>query len=169
MDFFKQNIIPGEVVVQILAFLIVFFTLKRLAWGPIQKALEARREKIKGDFDRIDLGKKEIDALKAEYAAHLARIEEDARAKLQEAIEEGRRLSRDLQEKARAEAQAVFEKTKENITVEIAKAQLSLKKDIASLSLQVAEKILGEKLTETKQQEKIQQLIAEIEAGGRIA
>ena len=123
MDFFKQNIIPGEVVVQIIAFLIVFFTLKRLAWGPVQKALETRREKIKEAFARIDLGKKEIDALKAEYAGHLARIEEDARAKLQEAIEEGRRLSRDLQEKARAEAQSVFEKTKENLEVEIAKAK----------------------------------------------
>ncbi len=168
MDFFKQNIIPGEVVVQLAAFLIVFFTLKRLAWGPILKALDSRRERIQGDFDKIDLGKKEIDTLKAEYMAQLARIEEEARAKLQESIEEGRRLARDLQEKARAEAQSVFDKTKENLTLEIAKAKLELKRDIAGLSLQVAEKILDEKLNDTKQQEKIQQMIAEIEAGGRL-
>ena len=48
MDFIKENIIPAEVVVQLLAFLIVFFTLKALAWKPLQKSLEQRREKIRG-------------------------------------------------------------------------------------------------------------------------
>ncbi len=167
MDFFKQNIIPAEVVVQLLAFLIVFLTLKKLAWGPIQKALESRREKIREDFEKLDSAKKQTEALHANYVNRLQKIEEEARLKMQESLDEGRRLARDIQEKARSEAQAMFDKTKQNLDLEVAKARLDLKQTIARISVQVAERILGETLTEAKQQEKILGMIDEIEAGSR--
>ena len=163
MEFFRQNIIPGEVIVQLLAFLIVFFTLKHLAWGPILKALESRRAKIKNDFDRNETMRGELESLKAEYAAQLHKIDEEARAKIQEAIEEGRKISRDIQEKARAESQATFEKTKENIGLEMAKARIQLRREIAGIALQVSEKILQEKLTGDKQQEKILSMIEDLD------
>ena len=131
MEFFAKNIIPGEVVVQLLAFLIVFFTLKALAWKPILKSLEDRREKIKGDFDSIAAQRGEIEELKAKYDAHLRKIEDEARAKLQETIDEGRKIARDIQEKARSESQASFDKAKENIELEMAKARIEKKATVA--------------------------------------
>lgn len=163
MEFFKQNIIPQEVLVQLVAFLIVFWTLKSLAWGPILKSLDARREKIRQDFDRNEHARKELEGIKAEYTAHLQKIDEEARGKIQEAIEEGRKISRDLQEKARAEAQSTFEKTKENLALEITKARIQLRRDVASIALQVSEKVLEEKLTSDLQQEKILSMIQNLE------
>lgn len=154
MDFFRENIIPGEVVVQLLAFLIVFFTLKALAWKPILEALQARRENIKSSYDEISAARQEIEKLKAEYVAHLQRIDEEARAKLQDAIEEGRQLARDIQEKARADSQASFDKARENIEIEMAKARLTLRREIADLSIQVSERILKEKMSDRDAQEK---------------
>ena len=66
MDFFKENIIPGEVLVQLVAFLIVFFTLKALAWKPILQSLHARRDRIQKDFDDIEKAKEEIEQLKSD-------------------------------------------------------------------------------------------------------
>lgn len=169
MEFFAQNIIPAEVIVQILAFLIVLFTLRKLAWKPILDSLEARRAKIRQEFDSIEAARREIDALKAEYAAHLAKIEEEARAKVQEAVEEGRKISRDIQEKARAEAQSVFDKTRQSLDIEIAKAQLELKTKVAELSLAVAEKVLDEQLAGDKQQAKIEQILSKLESGAEIS
>lgn len=166
MEFFQANLIPAEIIVQLLAFLIVLFTLRKLAWKPILDSLEARRAKIQREFDSIEAARREIEALKADYASRLAKIEEEARAKVQEAVEEGRKISRDLQEKARSEAQAVFEKTQQNLDLEIAKAKLVLKRSVIELSLQVAEKVLDERLSDAKQQEKIEQIIAKIEAEG---
>lgn len=163
MEFFKANIIPGEVLVQIIAFLIVFWTLKLLAWKPILNALEARRQKIKGDFDKIEGARKEIEALKTQYSASLQKIEDEARAKLLAAVEEGRRIAKDIQEKARAEAQASFEKAKENLALETAKARITLRREIADLAISVSEKVLSEKLSDAKQQEKIMELIEEFE------
>lgn len=164
MDFFKEHIIPGEVIVQLLAFLIVFFTLKAMAWKPLLKGLESRREKIKADIDHLAVAKKEMETLKAEYSAHLQRIDEEARSKIQEAVEEGRRVARDIQEKARSDAQETFEKTKENIVLEAEKARIQLRREVADLTIRVSEKILGEHLTEKKQQEQILRLIEEMES-----
>ena len=163
MEFFKQNIIPGEVLVQLLAFLIVFFVLRALAWKPILGALEARREKIKSEFEKIEGARREIEKLKADYERHLQKIEDEARSKLQEAVEEGRKVARSIQEKARAESQASFEKAKENLSLEVAKARLELRRDIAELAIQVAEKVLGEKMTEARQQEKVMAMIEDLE------
>lgn len=169
MEFFKANLIPAEIVVQLLAFMIVFFTLRKLAWKPILDSLEARRAKIRHEFDSIEAARREIETLKADYAARLAKIEEEARAKVQDAVEEGRRISRDIQEKARTEAQGVFEKMQQNLDLEIAKAKLVLKKNVVDLSLQVAEKVLAERLNDSKQQEKIEEIIAGIEQGTAIS
>lgn len=169
MEFFKANLIPAEIVVQLLAFMIVFFTLRKLAWKPILDSLEARRAKIRHEFEAIEAARLEIEKLKADYASRLAKIEEEARSKVQEAVEEGRKLSRDIQEKARAEAQSTFEKMQQNLDLEIVKAQTVLKKSVVDLSLQVAEKILDERLSDSKQQEKIEKIIAEIEEGVKVS
>ena len=54
MEFFKANLIPAEIIVQLLAFMIVFFTLRKLAWKPILDSLEARRAKIRQEFESIE-------------------------------------------------------------------------------------------------------------------
>jgi len=167
MEFFQANIQLREVLVQLLAFLIVFWTLKTLAWKPILKGLDARRERIQNELDKIETAKKEIESLRQEYTAHLQKIDEEARTKIQEAIDEGRRIAREIQEKARTESQATFEKAKENLNLEIAKARLLLRHDIADLTIRISEKVIQEKMTGTKQQEKILELIDELQTSPR--
>jgi len=164
MEFFKANIVPGEVFVQLAAFLIVFFTLKKMAWQPILSALAHRRETIQKSFEQIESAKKEIEAMKTLYENHLQKIEDETRAKVQEAVEEGRRVGREIQEKARSESQASFDKAKENLAVEIAKARLELRREIADLAVSTSEKILKEKLTlDQTQNAKILEIVEELE------
>lgn len=164
MDFIKENIIPGEVLVQLIAFLIVFFTLKALAWGPLQKSLADRRARIKHDLDQIETAKQDVEKLKADYAKSLQKIEDEARVKINEAIDEGRRIGKEIQDKARQESQAAFDKSKENLELEIAKARVSLRQEIAGLALSASERVLKEKLaTDQAQQAKILEIIQELE------
>ncbi|MBI3312602.1 MAG: F0F1 ATP synthase subunit B, partial [Candidatus Omnitrophica bacterium] len=73
------------------------------------------------------------------------------------------KIAKEIQEKARAESQASFEKAKDNLAIETAKARITLRREIADLAVSVSEKVLREKLTEAKQQEKIMGLIEELE------
>jgi len=165
MEFFKANIQFQEVLVQLIAFVIVFWALKKLAWKPILQGLDTRRQRIQDEMDKIEAAKKDIENLRTEYSAHLQKIDEEARMKLQEALDEGRRMARDIQEKARAESQATFEKAKDNLNIEIAKARTVLKREIADLTFMVTEKVLNEKLTGPKQDEKILEMIEELSSG----
>lgn len=164
MEFFQENIKLGEVVVQLIAFIIVFWTLKLKAWTPLLNSLKAREAKIQAEFDKIEKSAQDIEALKKEYALKMQKIEDEARAKITEAVEEGRRVSKEIQDKARVEAQSSFEKSKENLELEVAKARVSLRQNIADLTVQASEKILKEKLSgNAAQQAKIAEMIEELE------
>ena len=94
----------AEILTQILGFLVLVFVLKRLFWKPLLGILEARRKQIEETFRQIESSKKEIELLRSDYESRIQKIEEEARAKLQAAVEEGRRIAREIQEKAREEA-----------------------------------------------------------------
>ncbi len=162
MDYFRQNIIPGEVIVQIFAFLTVFFLLRAMAWKKIQGNLEGRRERIRKALEDIEKSKLDLQALQADYALKLQKIEEEARAKIQAAVEEGRKVAREIQDHARTEANLVFEKSKENLEIEMAKARLTLQRDVADLALRVAEKVVDEKMTDAVHQAKALALVEEM-------
>ena len=69
----------------------------------------------------------------------------------------------EIQEKARLESQTSFEKAKANIELEIQKARLTLRQEIADLSIRVAEKILTEKMDHTQQEKKALEILGELE------
>ncbi len=163
MEYFQENIHLGEVLVQMIAFLIVFFTIKKFAWKPLLSIMKARRERFESEWGGIEKTKQDVAALQKDYQSHLQKIEEEARAKMQEAILEGRQLAREIQEKARLESQASFEKAKANIELEVQKAKISLREEVANLSIRVAEKILTEKMDSASQEKKALEILGELE------
>ena len=163
MEFFQENIHLSEVFVQLLAFLIVFFTLKKFAWKPLLKIIKSRRERFESEWGNIEKTRQDVASLKQDYQTHLQKIEEEARAKMQESLQEGRRIAREIQEKARAEAQDSFEKAKTNLELEVQKARISLRREIAELSIRVAEKVLSEKLDFAQQEKKALEILQELE------
>ena len=163
MEFFRENIHLAEVLVQLVAFLIVFFTLKKFAWKPLLAIIRARRERFESEWDGIEKTKQEVAQLQKDYFAHLQKIEEEARAKMQEAVQEGRRLAREIQEKARLESQTSFEKAKAHIELEVQKARLTLRQEIADLSIRIAEKILTEKMDAAHQEKKALEILGQLE------
>ena len=164
MEFFQANIHLGEVVVQLVAFVVVFLILKSLAWKPLLSSLELRRAKIQSELEHIENAKKDIERLKVEYTAHLQKIEDEARSKIQEAVEEGRRIAKEIQDKARTESQTTFDKAKENLELEVSKARLTLRREIADLAVHTTERVLNEKMSSDRaQQTKILEIIEDLE------
>ncbi len=153
----------AEIITQAFGFLLLVFVLKRVFWKPVLASLEARRSGIEGSFRKIEESKKEIERLRADYEARLQKIEEEARTKLQAAIDEGRHIGHEIQEKAREEAKQALARTKEDLTLEVAKARMQLRREIADLTLRATEKLLREEMTDAKHREKILDMIEELE------
>lgn len=158
-----MNLSLQEILTQAGAFILLVWVLKKMAWKPLLKLLDERRERILKGFEEIEHTKQEVQKLKADYEHSRAHIEEEAHRKLQESVDEGKRISRELQEEARREARAVLEKAKEDISLEVAKAKVMLRNEIADLTLAATERLLKEKLDETKDKEIVLDFIEDLE------
>src|SRR5687768_17350975 len=105
-----MNPILSEIAVQILGFVIVFFVLKKLAWSKLLGAVDARRKSIDDAFQDIENKKHAIDSLEKEYRQKIETIEQEARAKIQEAANQGLVLAKEIQDKARVDAQKMIDR-----------------------------------------------------------
>ena len=157
-----KNYIP-EMLTQLFGFLIVFFILKRFAFGPVLGIVDARRKKIEDEFAGIEKKKHDIEALEKDYRTRLDKIEQEAREKIQEAAKTGQLLAKDIQEAARVDSKKLFERTQSDIAQEITKGRVAMRNEIVEISSMIAEKILREKLTAQEHEKMIDKFIKELE------
>ena len=152
-----------QIVTVIFCFLIVFWVLKRYAFVPLLSVIDERREKIESDLKRAAEIQKQAEAERAEYEEHLRKIEEEARQKLQEMINEGKRIAAILQENAQKQASALAEKAQQNIQYELEKARVTLKNEIVELTIHATERLLKERLDDSKHRALIGDFLSQIE------
>ncbi len=152
----------AQFVVNILAFLLLLAILKRFAWGAVLKLIDERRQRIEAEFAAIEQARGELAGLKTQYEQSLAKIEEEARAKIQQAIAEGRRIASEIEEDARTHARQTLEKTRESVALEVAKARVALKEQVVDLAIQVTHKVLLSNLDEETDRRMIEAFIQEI-------
>ncbi len=141
-----MNLQLQQILTQIAGFIILFWLLKRFAWGPILNMLEERRNKIANEFQTIEETKKEISILKKEYETKLAEIEVLAQTRLREGIKEGERVAKQIIDRAREESIKILKEKEEEIRKEREKALKGLESRIIDLSVIVASKAIGSSL-----------------------
>lgn len=156
-----MNLEIQQILTQALGFLILLFILKKIAWKPLLSLLDERREKISSEFQAIEHTKSELSRLEQDYKARLADIDAQARQRIQEAISEGQRISVEIQEKAREESRNILNKAKENIELEVAKARVELRNQVAVLAIKAAEKLIKVELTEERHKRLVTEFIDE--------
>ena len=152
-----------ELTVQAVGFIILFLILKRVAWRPLLHVLDQRRAHIEEQLRQVAQQKADLVRLQENYARRLAKIDEEARAKIQQAILEGKRIAVEIQEQARAQASAILNKSKETIELELAKARVTLRDQVASMTTEAVERILRQKLDEKTDRHLVETLLRELE------
>lgn len=145
----------AQIFSQIIAFLVFFWILKKFTWKPLIALLDERRQRIEAEFDYLEKQKLQLQELRDEYENRLKTVESEARAKIQEAIREGRRIAREITDSAREEGQQILTRARQSIELEMAKARIDLRDEVVELVIRTTEKLLQECLDEQKQRELI--------------
>ena|SRR6266436_6034493 len=153
-----------QVATQILGFLLLLWGLRTWAWGPVLGMLEARRQKIAGEFEEAERRKAEALELKARYEQDLRGIEAQARERIQQAVVEGQKVAAEIKAQAQAEAQQRVARAEDEIVREREKAKEILKESIISLAVRAAEKILRQNLDDKAQRSLAGEFIDEVGA-----
>ena len=150
----------------VVGFLLVVWLLRRFAWGPVLTYLEQRRQKIAGEFDKIEQQHQAAAKLKAEYEDHLRNIEAERRQKIQEAVKEGNAAAAKIKERAQEERHQRLERVNEEVRMLEDSAHETLRKRTVELALRAAEKAIQAKLDDPKHEELIDRFIQDLEARG---
>ena len=138
-----------------LGFLIVLWILKKYAWGPLLSMMEERRNKIAGEFQQIEDEKVNVAKLTSQYEGKLKDIDAERRAKLVEAVDEGKKISEEIKAAARDDAKQIGVKAKDELERDVAKARVQLKDDMIAMTLAAAEKLIDERLDDAKHRQLI--------------
>lgn len=140
---------------QTIIFVILIYLLQKFAWSPILKAVNDREQGIKDALDSAEAAKKEMQSLQADNE----KIMKEARAERDSLLKEARDLKNSMisqaKDEAKSEAQKIIESANEAILNEKNAAVSDIKKQVASLSIEIAEKLLKEKLSDDNKQMKI--------------
>jgi F-type H+-transporting ATPase subunit b len=154
----------GQIITQIIGFLIAVFLLKKFAWKPLLSILEERRSKIKSEFDNIDKEKQKATNLLSDYQTKLKEIDALARLKIQEAAQDGQKLANEIKENARKESKDILNKARDQIERDMDQAKVQLKNDLVNMTMWVAEKLIREKLDEEGDKKLIAEFIDTVPA-----
>jgi len=135
-----------------LSFLIVFALLRKFAWGPILEGLRSREEGIASALDAAKEAKEEMARLQASNQDLLKEARAERDAMLKEAKEIREKTIASAEQDAKVKADAILAKATAEIQNEKNAAMADLKNQVATLSLDIAEKVLRSKLSDDSAQ-----------------
>jgi F-type H+-transporting ATPase subunit b len=145
----------GLFVWQTVIFVGLVLLLKKFAWKPILNAVNEREEGIKGALEAADQARAELENLNADNEKLLKEARAEREVMIKEARQFKDKMIADAKADAKAEADKLIAQAQETIQSEKKAAVADIKKQVAELSIAIAEKVIKEELSNTSKQDKL--------------
>jgi F-type H+-transporting ATPase subunit b len=165
MEVYMQLLTPGLglIIWTLLAFLVVFFILKKFAWPAILGGLRKREQTIADSLTQAEKIKSEMAQMKSENEAILAKAREERAQMLKEARETKDKIVNEAKEQAKINANKIISDAQAAIDAQKMAALTEVKNQVGKLVIEVTEKVLKRELSDKKaQEEHIKSLVDEV-------
>ncbi len=153
---------PDELIAGLIAFVIVFFFVWKWAVPSLNKTLEARQAKIRGEYEAAEAAKVEAQSLLDDYQEQLSGAKDEATGIVDEARTAGDQVKADIVARAEVEAEQIKERAHGEIVGERERVSGELRRQVADLSITVAEKVVGDSLDDERQRELVDRYIDDL-------
>ncbi|ARI76078.1 F0F1 ATP synthase subunit B [Halobacillus mangrovi] len=151
----------GDMLVQLVLFIVLLALLKKFAWGPFMKMMKEREDYISNEIDTAEKSREEAHRMQREASEELKKTRQDAQKIIEDARKTAAQQEQSIIESARSEADRMKDSAKQEIVQEKEKAIQSLKDQVASMSVMIASKVIEKELSQKDQDQLIQQYIDE--------
>ena len=145
----------GLIFWMVISFGLIMLILKKFAWKPILNMLHEREASIQSALDSAEKAKEEMKALQSSNEKILADARNERDLLLKDAREIREKMIADAKGIATKEGERMLTIARENIQNEKMAAITELKNQVASLSIEIAEKILKSELSSDEKQESL--------------
>lgn len=146
----------------LVTFVVLLVLLAKFAFKPIALALDRRSETIKKSIDEAEKQRVEAKKLMEDYQRQLAEARAEANKIIEEARGLGENVRKEVVEKANAEASALLQRSQEEIQRQKEKGVQELKDTVASLSVQIASKVIEKEVNEATHRQLVENLIKDL-------
>jgi F-type H+-transporting ATPase subunit b len=157
------KVIPGLMIWTLVSFAITLYILKRYAFGPIQKMIDERRDRIRQAVDEADRAREEAHNLLGEHRKLIGAAKAEAEA----ILAESRRIADAQRERVRDETEADrqrrLEETKRQIDAETQRAIEQIRAEVAELVLVATSKVTGKVLDRDDHRKLIEDAIGDLD------
>jgi F-type H+-transporting ATPase subunit b len=157
------SVTPGLMIWTIVCFLIALWVLKRYAFGPIQKMIDDRRDRIRRSLEDAEEAREEARRLLEEHRSLIGQ----ARSEGEQILAEARRVAEAQRERVKEETEADrnrrFDETRRQIEAETQRALGAIRAAVAELSLVAASKVTGKVLDDADHRRLIDEAISELD------
>jgi F-type H+-transporting ATPase subunit b len=155
--------IPGLMIWTLISFGITFFVLRKYAFGPIQKTIDERRERIRQSLVEADRARDEARKLLEEHRSLIG----EAKSQADEILQEARRIAEAQRERVKEETendrQRRLEETRRQIGAETQRALGQIRIEVAELTLAATAKVIGKVLDEKDHRRLIEDAIKDLD------
>ena len=157
------QVTPGLMIWTIVCFLITLFVLRRYAFGPIQKGIDERRERIRQSLDEADRAREEARKLLEEHRKLIGSAKTDAEEILAEARRVAEANERRMRNELETDRQRRLEETRKQIEAETRRALEQIRLEVVDLSLLAATKVTGKALDDADHRRLIDEAVADLD------
>lgn len=157
---------PKFLLIQAVSFFLLLFVLTKFAFRPLLNMLEARQETIRNDLDQAESRRVEMERLQKEYETRLAKIEDEARDKIQQAIKQAEGIRDEIVTKARTESEEVLAAGREEIERDRIRNMAQMRDEIADLAINAAQSVVGKNLSAQNHDQLIAEALSTFKSEG---
>lgn len=155
---------PSEFIVGIVLFLIILAVVTKKVVPVFEATYTARADAIRGGIERADKAQAEAQAALEQYRSKLTEAKDEASRIREDAKNAAAQVQAEMRANAAAESARIVQAGHAQVDAERAAAREDLRKDVGGLATTLAEKIVGEALTDdARTQRTIDRFIAELD------
>src|ERR671915_1603916 len=154
---------PGLMIWTLICFGITFYVLKRFAFGPIQKTIDERRQRIRESIEEAERARVEARQLLEQHRALIGQAKSEAGEILAEARKTAEAQRERAKEEIEADRQRRLGDTRRQIEAETARALEQIRAEVAELTLVAAAKVTGKVLDRDDHRKLIEDAIGELD------
>jgi F-type H+-transporting ATPase subunit b len=152
----------NELIWGAISFFVLLFVVIKLVWPSIDEAYRNRSTNIEGKLKEAERQRAEAEELLEEYRGKLAAAQEETQRMLEEARATAERLRRELRGKAEAEAERELERARQAIRSERDQAMRDLRREVGSLAVDLAARVVDNSLDHDRQLQLIDRYIQDL-------
>ncbi len=157
------DVVPGLMIWTLISFAITFFVLRRYAFGPIQRIIEERRQRIRESIEEAERARTEARRLVEEHRQLIGQ----ARGQAEQILSEARRVADAQRERVKEEVEADrerrLEETRRQIEGETQRALQQIRAEVADLALVAAEKVTAGALDARSHRQLIEDAVGDLD------